>query len=56
MGPWEWLPQHRPQHHDNDHGHNLDRDSSTTHIAKQNNQYHQHNHKIQIKEVKAIQE
>jgi hypothetical protein len=26
------------------------------HIAKQNNQYHQHNHTIQIKEVKGIQE
>jgi hypothetical protein len=54
MGPREWLPQHRPQHHDlHEHrDHDLDRDSSTTHQAKQNNQYHQYNHTIQIKEVK----
>jgi hypothetical protein len=62
VGPQERLPQHRPQHHDlhehrdHDHGHDLDRDLSTTHQGKQNNQYHQYNHTIQIKEVKAIQE
>jgi hypothetical protein len=51
-------PQHHDlhEHRDYDHGHDLDHDSSTTHQAKQNNPYHQYNHTIQIKEVKAIQE
>jgi hypothetical protein len=56
MNLWDFLQKDLHEHRDHDHGHDLDCDSSTTHQAKQNNQYHQHNDTIQIKEVKAIQE